>query len=332
MALYNIQRRLQQPGMGTPYQMSQGGAWGPFGGTHAPPPMIPGPDPRPHMTGSFMNNTGPVRQQRPLPPQPTMVSPPITGGNKVGQPQTQSGPPKPPEADSFHNADDFYAQYGPNAAPLREALGFEGQNDVDMMSPSRISAGGGSDGGQGDRIQPSPALQRMIDAGQVSYGNLQNHDPSAQDAMGYWVNWDKLPKSPFGSAGAGLSGYDPSMKPGLFNTNMVTKDPNYGWVTPTSNVDHELHGMDSLIYNAAPALAIGAMTMGAGIPSLISSGMRGTQMLSNVGSGHGFNPMSLAAPIAGAFGAPSWATGAAGAASSFLSNAGRRQRRPRGRG
>jgi hypothetical protein len=205
-------------------------------------------------------------------------------------------------------AADFYAQYGPLAAPLREALGFEGQNDVDMMAPSRVDPMGGSDSGQGASITPSPALQAMIDAGQVQYGNLQNHDPSAQDAMGYWVNWDKLPKTAYGNPGQhGISGYDPSMDSVMFNSHNKVQDPNFGWITPTSNIDHELHGMDSFIYNAAPALAIAAMTMGAGIPSMYSQGMGATRMASQIGSGD-FNPMGLIGLLGSAAGLPSIAT------------------------
>jgi hypothetical protein len=201
-------------------------------------------------------------------------------------------------------AADFYDQYGPLAAPLREALGFEGQNDVDMLAPSRIDPMGGSDSGQGASLHPSAALQAMIDAGQVQYGNLQNHDPSAQDAMGYWVNWDKLPKTAYGSPGAvGISGYDPSMAEGMFNRNNKVKDPNFGWITPTNNLDHELHGMDSFIYNAAPAIAIAMMTMGAGIPSMYSQGMGATRMASQIGSGD-FDPMSLLPIVGSALGLP----------------------------
>jgi hypothetical protein len=213
------------------------------------------------------------------------------------------------------NAADLDALYGPLAAPLREALGFGGQNDIDMLAPSRVNEQGGEGGSGGAYLKPSPALQAMIDAGQVGYGNLQMHDPSAQSEMGYWVNWDKMPQTAFGKpggAGAGgmpnIAGYSPSMDDILYNRNAVTKDPNFGYVTPAQNVNLHASKWEELGYNAGPALAMAIMTMGAGLPSMMTAGPRALQSATNGDWG------GLLSSAAGAFGVPSWATGAANTA------------------
>src|SRR6478609_3388022 len=96
-------------------------------------------------------------------------------------------------------SEDYDKLYGPNSAPLRQALGLGGQNNIDMLAPSRGGEGTGGEGGAGgEYIKPDANFQSMLDKGLISYGNKQNHDPTANDEMGYWVNWDKMPQTAFG--------------------------------------------------------------------------------------------------------------------------------------
>jgi hypothetical protein len=266
-------------------------------------------------------------------------------------------------------ADDYDKLYGPNSAPLRQSLGLGGQNNIDMLAPSRGEEGnaGGEGGAGGYYIKPDENFQRMIDAGQIEYGNRQNHDPTANDEMGYWVNWDKMPKTAFGQPKGGdgtasLSGYDDSLDPLLRNKDAKSYDPNYGWITPTANIELHEKGLAEGFYQALPAIVATFFTAGAGLPALAAAGATAAQSagnedytgaalnLASAGLGAaGYSPAVQAMPsmaynayqgnwggvagaaagsAAGAAGAPSWAAPIASTGASYLANSLRKPREP----
>jgi hypothetical protein len=259
------------------------------------------------------------------------------------------------------SADDYDKLYGPNSAPLRQSLGFGGQNNIDMLSPSRgeENNAGGEGGAGGYYIKPDENFQKMLDAGQIEYGNKQNHDPTANDEMGYWVNWDKMPKTVFGQPKGGegtasLSGYDDSLDPLLHQKDAKSYDPNFGWVTPTANIELHEKGLAEGFYQALPAIVATFFTAGAGLPALAAAGATAAQSagngdytgaalnLASAGIGAaGYGPVAQAAPgmaynaakgnwggvassaaglAAGQAGAPSWAAPIASAGAGYLAN------------
>lgn len=163
------------------------------------------------------------------------------------------------------------SEYGANSGALRQALGFGGQQNTDLLASSRstqLGEGGGSS------IAPDAAMQKMIDAGQIEYGDLQMHDPSQQaGTMGYWVNWDKMPKTAFGQPtgsidASSISGYDPAQDDIMYDKTMKYKDPNYGWITPSQNVNLHAGKWEEAGYQYAPAIfmaGMGGMAAAAGM-------------------------------------------------------------------
>lgn len=192
-------------------------------------------------------------------------------------------------------AADFYDQYGPDAAALRRLLFEGGQSDIDLFrDPFGTNSVGGSDSGQGGELDPR--FKALIDKGYV-YMAPEN----GGDQGGWRVDWDKVPG---GKPSTDLTPYDPSLS--LLNEHAVKKDPNFGWVTPTRNVNlHAGGGLWEALYNIAPAAFIAGLGGMAAFPTLATQGIH---VAEGLGQGRGFNPMSLLSLAGGQMGIPSWAT------------------------
>jgi hypothetical protein len=213
-----------------------------------------------------------------------MTAPPKIAANPMASPTTpvtptpQPAPTTPPPTwTNGQSLDQFNTAYGGDSAPLRNALGFSqgSQQNVDLLAPFRVTASDGS-----SSIDASnPQLQKMIDDGYISYGS--NGLGGEQAGMEYRTT-DKMPKTVYGNAG--VSAYDPSLH--LFNDQSKTWDPNYGWVTPTQNVDTRGSAWEEAIYNYAPALAMMAMTGGAGIGALGSTLLRAPGIIGQLANGN----------------------------------------------
>jgi hypothetical protein len=191
-------------------------------------------------------------------------------------------------------ASDLEAIYGADAAPLRRLLAATGQSDVDLFHDAfDTQATGGSDSGQGGTI--SPQMQALIDKGYMTHVEDSGGGEGGGGSTGHWqVNWDKVPG---GDPAMGqMSAYSPSMHDVLFNPDLVKQDPNLGWITPTANVDLHHSKWEELGYQAGPAIAMAIMTMGAGLPAMMTSAPRALQAASD----HDYWGAATAAlPVAG---------------------------------
>jgi hypothetical protein len=224
----------------------------------------------------------PVRPTTPTtPPAPVTTSPVAPPPGATPPPAAGVSPPIP-QGQNFANVDDFNKVYGPGAGTMRGLLGFQNsQNNVDLLSQYRT---GDNEGGYNfDQAK----LQPFMDQGYLSQGS--NGLGGEQAGLQYNLNYDKMPQTKFGSA-AKVSAYDPKSK--LFNPNLKYYDPNYGWITPTANVDVRGSPLEELGYNLGPALAMMAMTAGAGIGGLGGMMLKAPGYIEQLSNGT-FNPGSL---------------------------------------
>jgi len=108
------------------------------------------------------------------------------------------------------------------------------------------------------------------------YGEIKKFDPSATVQSTYAPNiegsndnpWQttisfdtsKLPKSVVGDTSNWITA-----GPGkLYDPSKIVNDPNYGPLTPQSNVDASMHGLSAIGWTVAPLLPMAAFTFGVG--------------------------------------------------------------------
>jgi hypothetical protein len=98
-------------------------------------------------------------------------------------------------------------------------------------------------------------------------------------AGGPAINWDAMPDTKLGSA-SNMTAIDANTK--LFNPNLKVDDPNYGWVTPTQNVNN---AQWSDMLGPLVGIAVGAGFGALGAPEWASMLTKAAQFAGNIGGG-----------------------------------------------